>query len=177
MPTATCQRCQPPTGGIATSAPCCATGPRLVPRAAEVVGLEARCENWGTWQRSLTIAIAVSSKEGEYRSPQSRHWLLPVVSAPAQTDVADAQVVEHAVCAMDLYHHMILRAWYVQRVSEPVCLRLAAKTAAEPRGRLRGWPSTLAMAHALLSASLALPAVIRKARARAIVVEMLAGEA
>ena len=126
-----------------------------------------RCDNWGLAIRYRIIEFQTASKEGEYRSPQRAHW--QTAGAPSQSlqiDARDAQAIESAVCTIPIYPHALLRAWHVYRVSEPVCLRLAAKAANEPRGRASGFESALAMAYALLTAALELPAVVRKDRAR-----------
>ena len=81
-------------------------------------------------------------------------------------DVSDAEDVESAVCTLDMYPHAILRGWHVNRLSEPMCLRLAAKAAGEQRGNVRGWEAILAMAYALLADALTTPRVLRRERAR-----------
>lgn len=86
-----------------------------------------RCDNWGMAIRYRVAGFQTASKEGEYRSPQRSHW--QTAGAPSQTlqiDARDAQLIESAVCTLPLYQHALLRAWHVYRVSEPVCLRLAA---------------------------------------------------
>lgn len=128
--------------------------------------LAARCDNWGLACRYRLIQGETASLEGAYRSPQE--WHEP--GAPPQPqfcDVPAALEIESAVCVLDLYHHAILRAWHVYRVSEPQCIRLAAKAAGEKRGKASGFEATLRAAYALLEVSLALPAVVRKERARA----------
>lgn len=126
-----------------------------------------RCDNWGMAIRYRAVGFQTASKEGEYRSPQRAHW--QTAGAPSQTlqiDARDAQTIESAVCTLPLYPHALLRAWHVYRVSEPVCLRLAARAAHEPRGRTSGFDAALGMAYALLSAALDIPETARAALAR-----------
>ncbi len=138
------------------------------------LSMNDRCDNWGMACRYRLIQGETASLEGGYRSPQD--WYAP--GAPPQPkfcDVKDAQEIESAVCVLDLYHHSILRAWHVYRVSEPQCIRLAAKAANEKRGRASGFDATLGMAYGLLSEALELPAVIRKDRARRRIQDAFAG--
>ena len=137
-----------------------------------------RCDNWGMAIRYRAAGFQTASKEGEYRSPQRAHW--QTAGAPPQTlqiDARDAQLIESAVCTLPLYPHALLRAWHVYRVSEPVCLRLAAKASGEPRGRTSGFDAALGMAYALLTAALALPVAIRNDHARERIRGLLTAEA
>ena len=83
--------------------------------------LEPRLANWGDcWRASLKLDEA-NSAEGGYRSPQRRHWdtdwwvgIAPV--SRNELDSADARVIELAVCALDLFHHHLLKLRYVHRL-------------------------------------------------------------
>ena len=141
--------------------------------------LIARCEGWGKVMRAILTNVAaegtgidrryyakIGSYEAGYRSPQSHHWTRPVTASFELLDVSDAEDVESAVCTLDMYPHAILRGWHVNRLSEPMCLRLAAKAAGEQRGNVRGWEAILAMAYALLADALTTPRVLPRERAR-----------
>jgi hypothetical protein len=156
--------------------------------------LEVRCENWGEymrWRQRVSSATMVdptraapkrhffarvASFETNYRSPQAQHWHYG--SAPTQApeaDKADAEEIENAVCALDLYHHALLRGHHVERMAPALVLRKAAKAAGQRRGNPFGFLASLGMAYGLLSAALKEPAVIRKIRARERVLEILKG--
>lgn len=138
-----------------------------------------RCENWGRVVRARLTHVAaegtgkhrrywakIGSYEAGYRSPQSHHWTPPVTASFELLDVVDADDVESAVCMLEMYPHVILRGWHVNRLSEPMCLRLAARAAGVMRGKVSGWGPTLEMAYALLSEALTTPRALRRERAR-----------
>ena len=84
---------------------------------------------------------------------------------PPKPESDDAAVIEGAVCTLEAYPHTILRGWYVYRLAEPTCLRLAEK-AAHMGNRRTGWDAALQTAHEAVAAALALPAVVRRERVR-----------
>lgn len=132
--------------------------------------VDERLENWAaTWRYRLRLDDTAGSFEGCYRSPQAPHWDWNVASAPSvlvAMNHVDAQEVELAVCALDIYHHIILKAHYVRRWSQPKCLQVARKAAGDERTRRRGdFGASLLMAKALTGAQLQLPAVVRRTRA------------
>jgi hypothetical protein len=130
--------------------------------------IEDRCENWGAWARGRGSWVkSTRSLEGLYRSPQQWEALPP--GTWRITDPVDAQVVESAASAVGIYPHMILRLYYVRNAEPVVCLRLAEKAAGKPREAARHWAARFREAHEALDGMLALPSVIRKERARAIV--------
>lgn len=136
-----------------------------------------RCENWGFALRGGLLRGETPSLEGNYRAPK----ITAALGAPTTRsgiNLPDAQIIEAAVCgSVDLYHHAILRAWHVYRLSEPVALRRAAKAAGVERGKVSGFELTLQMAYGILGAALLLPAVVHKARARERVERALAWSA
>lgn len=143
---------------------------------SDPLDLEERLEGWATfWRWKLGLEQAASI-EGQYRSPQP--WDQPIPPAWLDVDEDDVQAIESAVCAMDLFHHTLLKLWYIRRRDEDTCLTTARRAAGEPKearrrgkgegGRIRAadsFRSSLAMAKALLLAELARPAVVRKRRA------------
>lgn len=136
---------------------------------APALTLDERLENWSAvWRRKLRLGEA-ESIEGSYRSPQSAHWEYAVPHAPMVLEArnaVDAREVELAVCALDIYHHVILKGHYVRRWSDPKCLQVARKEAGDERTRRRGdFGASLLMAKALTGAQLDVPAVIRRTRA------------
>lgn len=132
--------------------------------------LDHRLENWGAAisGRSFGAARGTESIEGRYRSPQEWHAPGPP-QALIEPDHEDAQVIESAVVLLPLFHHALLRAWYVRRLSPGTCVSRAREVggAASPEGG--HFPRHLSRAQELLEAALALPAVIRRERARAYV--------
>lgn len=125
--------------------------------------LEERLESWASfWRWKLGLEQAASF-EGQYRSPQ--HWEAPPIP-PAWLDIdhEDVQAIESAVCALDLFHHTLLKMWYIRRKGESTCLAEARRAMRERRGK-GNFRSSLAMAKALLLAELERPAVVRKQRA------------
>lgn len=137
--------------------------------------IEERCENWGKWcRRSKSGGNSIASLEGNWRSPQRSHWdepPPPVVRGT--TNTLDAQLLEHAAGILELYDHAILRAWHVYRYHPALAMRRAAKLARIPRGNLRDWDGHLAAAYRALERALTLPAVVRRDRARALVLAAL----
>jgi hypothetical protein len=139
--------------------------------------IEDRCENWGAWARGHTRfqKRTAKSAEGHWRSPQM--WEAAPATAWMTTDAGDAQAIESAVCALPLYYHALLRGWYVGGprglMSAGECLLRASQASGEPRARLGTFVMRLHAGHALLIAALAVPAVVRKQRAREIVREAL----
>lgn len=98
---------------------------------------------------------------------------MPDLTPRPGVDPDDAQAIESAVCALDLYHHTLLKAWYVKRASEPTCLHMARRAAGESRRKRGNFSSSINMAKTLLQAELGRPAVVRKQRASALVRKML----
>lgn len=136
------------------------------------LAIEDRCENWAAWYRKEGRWIKTArSLEGQWRSPQCWEPLPP--GTVRLTDAADAQIVESAVRIIAMYPQALLRLYYVRNLPPRACLSIAAKLADEGRGRNSGWDAMLDMAHALLIEALDLPAVIRKDRARRIVLKVV----
>ncbi|MCC6378746.1 MAG: hypothetical protein IT519_08025 [Burkholderiales bacterium] len=138
--------------------------------ADETGALDLRLENWGAAisGRSFGGARGTESIEGRYRSPQQWH-ALGAPQALIEPDHEDAQIIESAVVLLPLFYHALLRAWYVRRLSPGTCVSRAREVggAASPEGA--HFPRHLDRAQELLVAALALPAVIRRDRARAYV--------
>jgi len=148
-------------------------------------GLEPRLLNWGdVWRQRLGYglersATAVSSAEGGYRNRWRASWDSdPLVGcaplAPRTLDRADAEVIELGVCALDLFHHCLLKAWFIRRIGAIGALNFARTAAHEQRifyrttaDAERECAARLRMAETLLGRVLVLPAVVRKERARA----------
>ena len=140
--------------------------------------IEDRCDNWGSvyrWHAAVSVVrdvqggkvvkhyyAKIGSLENNWRSPQP--WDR-VPTKPPAPDVADAQDVESAVVTLGGYQHTILRGWYVYRLADVVCMRLAEKAGNLPNQR-QGWAKTLDGAHLALQAALSLPRAIRRERAR-----------
>lgn len=132
--------------------------------------LVLRLENWGRclrvyvpgWSNAPLIGGDNASAEKGYRSGFREHGENKAIGL----DVHDAKVIESAVTILPLYQHTMLKAWYVKQRDPDTCLRLAAKAGERKKLRFSAFDSELEMAHALLTEALALPAVIRKERAR-----------
>lgn len=141
--------------------------PLRPPTALATADLEVRLENWGA---SLAFGRRASggteSIEGRYRSPQQWH-ALGAPQARIEPDHEDAQVIESAVVLLPLFHHALLRAWYVRKLAPGTCLTTAraAGGPASPGGNYA--PRHLQRAKGLLVEALALPAAERRSRARA----------
>lgn len=143
--------------------------------------LDVRCDNWGAWQRGGSTSHQVESKEGGYRSPQRGHWEESVTAVPVAINAFDGQLIEHGVCLLPLYQHLLLRGWHCKR-SRPngyrldpvIILRMAARISHEQRGCREGFTGALAMAYVLLGETLKVPAVVRKQHARDVVMRALA---
>ena len=139
--------------------------------------LDDRLENWAIAWRRRARANSTPSLEGSWRSPQI--WYLP--PAPNNNRVVDwldAQEIELAVCSIDPFHHCIIKGWYVLRTyrkwSPQWVLYIARKAASDRNPRARGdLEASLAMAKALVAASLDSPAVVRRERARSKVAQLL----
>lgn len=143
------------------------------PMQSESAVLEGRLENWGgTWRSRYAVVFdpdakgfagAVESHQADwYRSPQP--WDAPLSSARGDLDLNDALVIEHAVCALDGFHHALLKCWYVRRWHPAKCLRVAARTAAQIRTGVGAFDAALGMSKALLADELTRPAVLRRQR-------------
>lgn len=136
--------------------------------------LSDRLDNWARcWRRKLEIA-RTPSIEGAWRSPQE--WNALGAPQPSQHyDPLDAIEVESAVCCIDIYHHVVLKGHYVRQWAPAKCLHAARKAAGDRNLRRKGdFVASLAMAHALISGALELPAAIRKDRTRTLVAAALA---
>ncbi len=141
-----------------------------------------RCDNWGEamrWKVHASVSIngrgprlapvktyyaQIGGIETQYRSPQSQHWHYgSAPTAAPDPDQKDADIVERAVCSLNIYPHAMLRYHHVNRLAPPIVMRLAAKAAGTPRqGNFNG---ALADSYSLLAAALALPAVLQRLRA------------
>lgn len=138
--------------------------------------LEDRLDNWGDvmrWRSSASVAREVvngrvekryfANVPGFYGRPRQPWDYVP--TPPPKPEVDDAEVIEGAVCSLDAYPHTILRGWYVYRLPEVLCLRLAEKAAGMGNQRM-GWARASTAAHEALGAALELPAVLRRERVR-----------
>jgi hypothetical protein len=133
-----------------------------------------RCENWAHYVRLRRLRGQANSLEGGYRPPRGANWeTRGAPTVPPTPELHDAQAIEDAVSILALYHHTLLRAWYVNKWHPGKCLAVAAEAAGVPRGRFSGFDAALEMAHGLLRESLRVPPVIRKMRARQIVRELV----
>jgi hypothetical protein len=139
-----------------------------MPNQNENSDLEIRLENWGRVMRSRRRSGQASSKEGQYRCPQRNHHEPP--GAPSAivistSDRDDAELIESAVCLLQLRYHAILRAWYVNHSRPEVMVRLASKLGFYSPS-MRDVDAALAMGKALLIKNLDIPHVVRKERAK-----------
>ena len=133
--------------------------------------LEERLEAWAVfWRWRNSGQQQAESFEGQYRSPQ-RWDRLPIPPQQLDVDVDDVHAIESAVCALDLFHHVLLKAWYILRISEDSCMAKARKAAG--KGTRRRFRVSMAEAKALLYAELERPAVVRKQRASEMVRQIL----
>lgn len=149
--------------------------------------LEVRLGGWAAFWRRRLGYDQTGSFEGQYRSPQRDHWEPPKTRAYlGEIDDRDAEAIESAVCALDLFHHTLLKAWYVRRQSEAECLACSRLAAGYARSRwvgrnraganselMKEFQAAMAMAKLLLTAELALPATVRKKRASTYVRKIL----
>lgn len=141
----------------------------------EQEGIIARLENWGAAMggRMIDSAAEAGSIESRYRSPQHWHALgAPVNALPP--DQEDAQVIESAVVLLPLFHHALLRLWYVRRLRPGTCMKWARQVGGERSPAGHHFPDHLQAAHRLAESALEIPAVIRRERARDFVRRMLA---
>lgn len=130
-----------------------------------------RCENWAACYRIRMRWSQATSFEGNYRSEQREHWeygSAPPTSRP-MLDVVDAQEVNSAWQAIpDGFHQFLLGAHYVRRWSPEKGVREAREFAGHKHARVQvtdmEYGANLAMAHALLTEQLSLPAVFRRTR-------------
>lgn len=130
-------------------------------RSEDPLDIEERLEAWGAYWRWRQTQGQAESFEGQYRSPQ-RWDRLPVAPAWLDIDVDDVRAIESAVCALDLFNHLLLKAWYVRRWDEDSCMATARRqTAGRRRSSFR---KSILEAKALLLAELERPAVVRKQR-------------
>lgn len=142
--------------------------------------LVGRLENWGRclrlyvpgWNAPMPLGGDLISAERHYR-PATGYRTIGA-NPTALLDVHDAKVIESAVAILPLYHHAILKAWYVRRRSPGACLADAARAGGRKRMPFSAFDAELEMAHALCVGALQVPATIRKARAQALVRETLA---
>ena len=141
--------------------------------ADDTEALEARLENWGCAISGRKPGPGgTESVEGRYRSPQHWHALGPPQTS-VEIDHDDAQIVESAVVLIPLFHHALLRAWYVRRLAPATCVSRARAVGGANSPAGFHFPQHLARAHDLIGVALALPAVIRRDRARAYVRRLL----
>ena len=144
--------------------------------------LDERLENWGAiWRSRMAgqslIADVWSTKRGygnawhwdSSNEVSSRGVHLGVAPRVAvNCDPVDAGAVERAVCAMDIFHHVILKAEYVRQWPPEKGLYEAQKAAGERRrtvtwyDRAAAYDASLRMARGLLTEIVDRPAVIRR---------------
>lgn len=144
--------------------------------------LEDRLTNWGECWRSRVragrdlVARGVWSTRRGYGN--AYHWDscgelsargVAIGSAPSTAsgvDLADAQAVESAVSAVEIFHHVMLKGHYVRLWTPERTMRIArqASGVGNPRGR-GDYEASLRMARALLAEVIDRPAVIRRERA------------
>jgi hypothetical protein len=142
----------------------------------------SRCENWG---RSCRAGAELGSGtadsfEGRYTSPQRGHWEPPPLGAlSAAFDRSDSLEVDAAWQSLgDVFHQVVLGAWYVRKWSPAKCDGVARKSADYPKRRVdltdAEWLRILRVGHGLLWEQLGIPAVIRRDRLIARVRQALA---
>jgi len=146
-----------------------------------IATLELRLDNWGEAWRSrlrsnLTQRGVWSTRRGY---GNAWHWdasdetstrgvhIGSAPSAPAGVDMADAQAVELAVGAVEIFHHVVLKGHYVRQWDPEKTLRTAKQASGlgNPRRRGGDYQASLRMARALLAEVIDRPAVIRRGRA------------
>jgi hypothetical protein len=143
-----------------------------------------RCENWGDACRLLGDRrtlwdVAIGAAVGRfpaYAQSRSQQWDAPSPNPRLALNIDDAKLVDHAACALPIYPHALLASWYAHRLNPSICLTNAAKKAGMKRAPWRLFDEHLEQAHDALIAALALPAVIRRNRARDIARAMLSAE-
>lgn len=135
------------------------------PRRCGHASIIARCDNWGAamrWHSSSSQSAA--SAEGAYRSPQP--WHAVPTPMPAAVDRRDADIIEAAVAVLSLHDHALLRARHVHRLDQGACIAIARRAAGIGAPRRAPWHEAITIAYDALERALALPAVIRRDRAR-----------
>ena len=145
-----------------------------VRKASDEKNINVRLELWASFWRWKLGLDQARSFEGQYRSPQ--HWDAPTTPTHAiwlQHEIEDANQIESAVCSLDLFHHTLLKAWYIRRRTDNHCLRAAREAIGETRRSKGNFEASLEMAKALLIQALDEPAVVRKQRASAHVRKLL----
>lgn len=144
---------------------------QLLTFASDPMDIEERLEAWGAYWRWRQEQGQAQSFEGGYRSPQ--HWDFMLTHVPAELDIdrQDVDSIEAAVSALDLFNHVLLKAWYVRKF-DPDRSMAAARTAGRRRTRAQ-FPLYLTESKVLLLAELETPAVVRKQRASEYVRELL----
>lgn len=125
-----------------------------------------RCDNWGAAMRGATgrASQSVASAEGAYRSPQP--WHAVPTPMPAAVDRLDADIIEAAVAVLSLHDHALLRARHVHQLDQRACIAIARRAAGNGAPRRATFRGSMGMAYDALERALALPAVIRRDRAR-----------
>lgn len=102
--------------------------------------------------------------EGNFRSRQP--WdALPVTRPPA-LDLEAAARLEHAVCALPMWAHSILRFWHVEKWRPEMVIRCVAKTSGYVI-HFNSFDASVVKAKRLLAIELDAPAAVRKERALA----------
>lgn len=147
-----------------------------------MAALEQRLNNWGeAWRTRLRagrdlVQRGVWSTRRGYGN--AYHWDssgevstrgVAIGSAPTTApgvDVADAQAVELAVGAVEIFHHVMLKGHYVRMWTPERTLRVARQASGVGNPRRGGdYEASLRMARALLAEVIDRPAVIRRERA------------
>lgn len=111
-----------------------------VPDLGHLRALDARLENWGRVMRTAGLRFdpiangfvgVITCHHGDwYRSPQPWHAL---PTARPASNVLDAMEVEQAVCALDVFFHLILKGWYVRKWHPGKIMRVAQRASGEAR--------------------------------------------
>lgn len=149
--------------------------------------LDDRLFNWGEcWRYRLRLDDnQAASIEGDYRSPQRKHWDTDpwVGTAPVilrELNQVDADEIESAVCAIDTFHHSLLKACYIRRMEAIGVLKSSREAAGWMPWKYRDKEEAerellvrMTVAKAMLQAQLRLPAAIRKRRASDLVRRIL----
>lgn len=152
-------------------------------REAPMTTLELRLDNWGEAWRSRMRQRSELTQRGLWSTRRgygnAYHWDasndvsahgVHIGAAPSVrpgVDLADAQAVELAVGAVEIFHHVVLKGHYVRQWDPDKTLRVAKQASGlgNPRRRGGDYDASLRMARALLAEVIDRPAVIRRERA------------
>lgn len=140
--------------------------------------LHARLANWAAAQRWHARYAQAHSLEGSYRSPQP--WDAPAPLPPdSPVDHSDAREIELAVCSLDLFDHLVLKAHWIMRWPPPRVLRAARQAGGLRRFADGSADHALALAlecaETALIGALGVPAVTRRLRVARRIREALGG--